>query len=113
MMDCLLANTSARNPEIGVKAPLSRVLCHARGDLIYAAQSRRSENSTDAAGIVTEAAAGIADAAGAESSKRGGQRFRPLCNERTFTIGHGHVGNIVTHRIVGGRTESAQREVSP
>lgn len=50
MMDCLLANTSARNPEIGVKAPLSRVLCHARGDLIYAAQSRRSENSTDAAG---------------------------------------------------------------
>ena len=113
MMDCLLANTSARNSEIGVKAPLSRVLCHARGDLIYAAQSRRSENSTDAAGIVTEAAAGIADAAGAESSKRGGQRFRPLCNERTFTIGHGHVGNIVTHRIVGGRTESIQREVSP
>ena len=113
MMDCLLANTSARNPEIGVKAPLSRVLCHARGDLIYAAQSRRSENSTDAAGIVTEAAAGIADAAGAESSKREGQRFCPLCNERTFTIGHGHVGNIVTHRIVGGRTESIQREVSP
>ena len=113
MMDCLLANTSARNPEIGAKAPLSRVLCHARGDLIYAAQSRRSENSTDAAGIVTEAAAGIADAAGAESTQRADQRFRPLCNERTFTIGHGHVGYIVTHQIVGGRTESAQREVSP
>ena len=113
MMDCLLANTSARNPEIGAKAPLSRALCHARGDLIHAAQSRRSENSKDAAGGVTEAAAGIADAAGAESSKREGQRFCPLCNERTFTIGHGHVGNIVTHRIVGGRTESIQREVSP
>ena len=113
MMDCLLANTSARNPEIGAKTPLSRALCHARGDLIHAAQSRRSENSKDAAGGVTEAAAGIADAAGAESSKRGGQRFRPLCNERTFTIGHGHVGHIVTHQIVGGRSESTQREVSP
>ena len=113
MMDCLLANTSARNPEIGAKAPLSRVLCHAQGNLIHAEQSRRSESSKDAAGVVTETAAGIADAAGAESSKRGSQRFRPLCNERTFTIGHGHVGNIVTHRIVGGRTESTQREVSP
>ena len=113
MMDCLLANTSARNPEIGAKAPLSRTLCHAQGDLIYATQSQPPENGTDAAGGVTEAAAGIADAAGAESSKREGQRFCPLCNERTFTIGHGHVGNIVTHRIVGGRTESIQREVSP
>ena len=113
MMDCLLANTSARNPEIGAKAPLSRTLCHAQGDLIHAAQSRSSENSKDAAGVLTEAAAGIADAAGAESSKRGGQRFRPLCNERTFTIGHGHVEHIVTHQIMGGRTESAQREVSP
>ena len=113
MMDCLLANTSARNPEIGAKAPLSLALCHAQGDLIHATQSQRPQNGKDAAGGVTEAAAGIADAAGAESSKRGGQRFRPLCNERTFTIGHGHVGNIVTHRIVGGRTESIQREVSP
>ena len=113
MMDCLLANTSARNPEIGAKAPLSRALCDAQGDLIHATQSQRPENGKDAAGGVTEAAAGIADAAGAESSKRGGQRFRPLCNERTFTIGHGHVGYIVTHQIVGGRTESAQREVSP
>lgn len=113
MMDCLLANTSARNPEIGAKAPLSRALCHAQGDLIHAAHSRGSENSKDAAGVVKEAAAGIADAAGAESSKREGQRFCPLCNERTFTIGHGHVGYIVTHQIVGGRTESTQREVSP
>ena len=113
MMDCLLANTSARNPEIGAKTPLSRALCHAQGDLIHATQSQRPQNGKDAAGGVTEAAAGIANAAGAESSKRGGQRFRPLCNERTFTIGHGHVGNIVTHRIVGGRTESIQREVSP
>ena len=113
MMDCLLANTSARNPEIGAKTPLSRALCHAQGDLIHATQSQRPQNGKDAAGGVTEAAAGIAIAAGAETSKRGGQRFRPLCNERTFTIGHGHVGNIVTHRIVGGRTESIQREVSP
>jgi hypothetical protein len=112
-MDCLLANTSARNRAIGAKAPISSALCHARGDLIHAAQSRRSENSKDAAGVVTEAAAGIADAAGVESSKRGGQRFRPLCNERTFTIGHGHVDHIVTHQFMGGRTESAQREVSP
>ena len=113
MMDCLLANTSARNPEIGAKTPLSRALCHAQGDLIHATQSQRPQNGKDAAGGVTEAAAGIANAAGAKSSKRGGQRFRPLCNERTFTIGHGHVGYIVTHQIVGGRTESAQREVSP
>ncbi len=113
MMDCLLANTSARNPEIGAKAPLSRTLCHAQGDLIHAAQSRRSENSTDAAGIVTEAAAGIADATGAECTQRADQRFRPLCNECAFTIGHDHVGNIVTHQFMGGRTESAQREVSP
>lgn len=113
MMDCLLANTSARNPEIGAKAPISRALCHARGDLIQAAQSRHSENSKDAAGVLTEAAAGVADAAGAESSKRGGQRFGPLCNECAFTIGHGHVEHIGTHRIMGGRTESAQREVLP
>ena len=113
MMDCLLANTSARNPEIGAKAPLSLALCHARGDLIYAAQSRRSENSTDAAGIVTEAAAGIADAAGTESTQRADQRFRPLCNERTFTTGPGHMGYIGTHQIMGGRTESTKREVSP
>lgn len=113
MMDCLLANTSARNPEIGAKALLSRTLCHAQGDLIHAAQSRSSENSKDATGVLTEAAAGIADAAGAERSKRENQRYCPLCNERTFTVGHGHVGNIVTHRIVGGRTESFQREVSP
>ena len=113
MMDCLLANTSARNPEIGVKTPLSRALCHAQGDLIYATQSQPPENGKDATGAVTEAAAGIVDAAGAESTQRADQRFRPLCNERTFTIGHGHVGYIVTHQIVGGRTESAQREVSP
>ena len=113
MMDCLLANTSARNPEIGAKTPLSRALCHAQGDLIHATQSQRPQNGKDAAGGVTEAAAGIAIAAGAKSSKRGGQRFRPLCNERTFTIGHGHVEHIVTHQNMGGRTESAQREVSP
>lgn len=113
MMDCLLANTSARNPEIGAKAPLSRALCHAQGDLIHATQSRSSENCKDAAGVLAEAAAGIADAAGAESTQRADQRFRPLCNERTFTIGHGHVEHIVTHQFMGGRTESAQREVSP
>jgi len=113
MMDCLLANTSARNPEIGAKAPLSRALCHARDDLILATQSQCLKNGKDAAGGIVEAAAGIADAARTKNSKRGGQRFRPLCNERTFTIGHGHVGYIVTHQIVGGRTESARREVSP
>ena len=87
MMDCLLANTSARNREIGAKAPLSPALCHAQGDLIHATQSQRPENGKDAAGGVTEAAAGIANAAGAKSSKRKDQRFRPLCNERAFTIG--------------------------
>jgi len=111
MMDCLLANTSARNPEIGAKTPHSQALCHAQGDLIHAEQSQRLENSKDAAGFVTEAAAGIADAAGAESTQLADQRFRPLCNERTFTIGHGHVEHIVTHQFMGGRTESAQREV--
>ncbi len=57
MMDCLLANTSARNPEIGAKTPLSRALCHAQGDLIHATQSQRPQNGKDAAGGVTEAAA--------------------------------------------------------
>ena len=113
MMDCLLANTSARNPEIGAKTPHSQALCHAQSDLIHTAQSQRPEKGKDAARVVTETAEDIADAAGAETSKRGGQRFRPLCNERTFTIGHGHVEHIVTHRIMGGRTESTQREVSP
>ena len=113
MMDCLLANTSARNPEIGAKTPLSRALCHAQGDLIHTAQSQRPEKGKDAARVVTETAEDIADAAGAETSKRGGQRFRPLCNERTFTTGHGHMGYIGTHQIMGGRTESTKREVSP
>ena len=113
MMDCLLANTSARNPEIGAKTPLSRALCHAQGDLIHATQSQRPQNGKDAAGGVTEAAAGIAIAAGAKSSKRGGQRFRPLCNERTFTIGHGHVDNIGTHQFMDSRTKPTKWEVSP
>lgn len=113
MMDCLLANTSARNPEIGAKAPLSRALCHAQSDLIHATESQPPENSKDATGAVTEAAAGIVDAAGAESTKPGGQRFRPLCNECAFTIGHGHVGHIGTHQIMGRRAESTQREVLP
>ena len=113
MMDCLLANTSARNPEIGAKTPHSRTLCHAQGDLIYAAQSQPPENGKDAAGGVTEAAAGISNGAGAKSTQQGSQRFRPLCNERAFAIGHDHVGHIGTHQIRGGRTESTQREVAP
>jgi len=113
MMDCLLANTSARNREIGAKAPIASALCHARDDLIHTTQSQRLKNDKDAAGGIVETTSGIADATGAESMQHGGQRFRPLCNECAFTIGHGHVGHIVTHQIMGGRTEPAQREVSP
>ena len=112
-MDCLLANTSARNPEIGAKASLSRTLCHAQGDLIHATQSHRPGNGKDAAGSVTEAAAGIANAAGAKSTQHGGQRIGPLCNERTFTIGHGHVDNIGTHQFMDSRTKPTKWEVSP
>lgn len=113
MMDCLLANTSARNRAIGAKAPISSELCHARNDLIHATQSHRMKYCKDAAGGISEATAGIADTAGAKSMQYEGQRFRPLCNECAFTIGHGHVGHIVTHQIMGGRTESTLREVSP
>ena len=113
MMDCLLANTSARNRAIGAKAPISSALCHAQDNLIHATQSQRPKNGKNAAGGFAEAAAGIADATGAKSMQHGGQRFRPLCNECAFTIGHCHVGHIVTHQIMGGRTESTLREVSP
>ena len=112
-MDCLLANTSARNRAIGAKAPISSALCHARDDLIHATQSQRLEYCKDAAGGIAEATAGTADAAGAKSMQHGGQRFRPLCNDCAFTIGHDHVGHIGTHQIMGGRTESTLREVSP
>ena len=112
-MDCLLANTSACNRAIGAKTPISSALCHARDNLIHATQSQCLKNGKDAAGGIVEAAAGIADAARTKSMQRGGQRFRPLCNERAFTIGHCHVGHIVTHQIMGGRTESTLREVSP
>ena len=112
-MDCLLANTSARNRAIGAKAPIASALCHARDDLILATQSQCLKNGKDAAGGIVEAAAGIADAARTKSMQHGGQRFRPLCNERTFTIGHGNVDNIGTHPFVGGRTEPIKREVSP
>ena len=113
MMDCSLANTSARNREIGAKAPISSALCHARDDLIHATQSQCLGYGKDAAGGIAEATAGIADAARAKSMQHEGQRFRPLCNECAFTIGHGHVGYIGTHQIMGGRTEAAQWEVSP
>ena len=113
MMDCLLANTSARNRAIGAKAQISSALCHAQDNLIHATQSQRPKNGKNAAGGFAEAAAGIADATGAKSMQHGGQRFRPLCNECAFTIGHGHVDNISTHQFVGGRTEPIKREVSP
>ena len=113
MMDCLLANTSARNRAIGAEAQISSALWHEQCNLIHATQSQHPKNSKDAAGGFAEAAAGIANAEGVKSTQHGGQRFRPLCNERTFTIGHGHMGYIGTHQLMGGRTESAQREVSP
>jgi hypothetical protein len=113
MMDCLLANTSARNPEIGGTPPISQALCNARNDLIHATQSQHLKCGKDAAGGIVEVTAGITDAAGAKNTQCGNQRFRPLCNECAFTIGHGHVVHIVTHKIMGGRTESTLREVSP
>lgn len=112
-MDCLLANTSACNRAIGAKTPISSALCHARDNLIHATQSQCLKNGKDAAAGIAEATAGIADAAGVKSTQHGGQRFRPLCNECAFTIGHGHVDNISTHQFVGGRTEPIKREVSP
>lgn len=113
MMDCTITNTSACNREIGVKAPILQALCHAGRHLIHATQSHSSENSKDGAADFAEAATGIADAAADESTQHGGQRICPLCNECAFTIGHGHVEHIGTHQIVGGRTESSLREVSP
>ena len=112
-MDCLLANTSARNRAIGAKAPISSALCHAQDNLIHATQSQCLKNGKDAAAGIAEATAGIADAAGVKSTQHGGQRFRPLCNERAFTIGHGHVDNIGTHQCMGSRTEPTTREVLP
>ena len=113
MMDCLLANTSARNRAIGANAQISSALCHEQGNLIHATQSQSPKNGKDAAGGIVEPTAGIADAARTKSMQHGGQRFRPLCNKCAFTIGHGHVGHIVTHQIMGGCTESTLREVSP
>jgi hypothetical protein len=113
MTDCLLANTSARNREIGVQASLSRALWRVQGALIHATQSSSTVDSTDAAEAFSKAAASIANAVREENKKRRSQRIRPLCNEYAFTIGHGHVGHIGTHQIMSRRTESTQREVSP
>lgn len=109
MRNCILANTGACKRAIG----LAQGLCAVDRDLIPAVQSVQPCGTTDATVGLENTAAGHADAAGDESVNHGVPRIGPLCNERTFTIGHGHVDNIVTHQIMGGRTESTQREVSP
>ncbi len=109
MRNCILANTGACKRAIG----LAQALCAVDRDLIPAAQSHQSPGATDATAGLANTAAGHAHAAGGESVSCEAPRIGPLCNERTFTIGHDHVDNIGTHQFVGSRTEPTKREVSP
>ena len=109
MRNCILANTGACKRAIG----LAQGLCAVDRDLIPPVQSVQPSGTTDATAGLENTAAGHANAAGGESVNHGVPRIGPLCNERTFTIGHGHVDNIGTHQFVGGRTEPIKREVSP
>ena len=109
MRNCILANTGACKRAIG----LAQGLCAVDRDLIPAVQSVQPCGTTDATAGLANTAADHADAAGGDSVNHAVPRIGPLCNERTFTIGHGHVDNIGTHQFVGGRTEPIKREVSP
>ena len=109
MRNCTLANTGACKRAIG----LAQGLCAVDRDLIPAVQSVQPCGTTDATAGLANTAAGHTNAAGGESVSCEGPRIGPLCNERTFTIGHGNVDNIGTHPFVGGRTEPIKREVSP
>ena len=109
MRNCTLANTGACKRAIG----LAQALYAVDRDLIPAVQSVQPCGATDATAGLANTAADHADAAGGESVNQGVPRIGPLCNERTFTIGHGHVDNIGTHQFVGGRTEPSKRKVSP
>ena len=109
MRNCILANTGACKRAIG----LAQGLCAVDRDLIPAVQSGHSRGTTDATAGLANTAAGHANAAGGETVNHGVPRIGPLCNERTFTIGHGHVDNIGTHQVMGSRTEPTTREVLP
>ena len=109
MRNCILANTGACKRAIG----LAQGLCAVDRDLIPTVQSVQPSGTTDATAGLANTAAGHTNAAGGESVSCEGPRIGPLCNERTFTIGHGNVDNIGTHPFVGGRTEPIKREVSP
>lgn len=109
MRNCILANTGACKRAIG----LAQGLCAVDRDLIPTVQSVQPRGTTDAMAGLANTAAGHADAAGGESVNHGVLRIGPLCNERTFTIGHGHVDNIGTHQCMGSRTEPTTREVLP
>lgn len=102
MCNCILANTGACNRAIG----LARALNAVEHDLIPAMQNVQPRGAIDTAAGLANNAAGHTGASGGESVSFGGARIGPLCNERTFTIGHGHAGNIGASR----RTAS---EVSP
>jgi hypothetical protein len=106
MIDCTLANASMRNRAIGSTARHARALYLTTNDLISVVQSRRDGGEKDGAAGIAEVATSLPDAAGDESVQCRGWRIGPLCNERTFTIGHGHASCIGTHC----RTDS---EVSP
>lgn len=109
MVNCTLANTSARNRATGhVQA-----LCAAVQVLIPATQSHRKLNAEVAVTSVIDALKGHADASRAKNRNDAGWRICALCNERAFAIGHDHGDNIVTHDLMGDGTESTQREVLP
>ena len=109
MRNCTLANTGACKRAIG----LAQALYAVDRELIPAEQSHQSHGATDATAGLANTAADHADAAGGDSVNHAVPRIGPLCNERAFTIGHGHVDNIGTHQCMGSRTEPTTREVLP
>ena len=109
MRNCTLANTGACKRAIG----LAQRLCAVDRDLIPTVQSGQSRGTTDATAGLANTAASHTNAAGGESVSCEGRRIGPLCNERTFTIGHGHVDNIGTHQFMDSRTKPTKWEVSP
>lgn len=113
MMDCLLANTSARNPEIRAKTPLSRALCHAQGDLILCHTKPAPAKRQRCCGRCHRGCGRHRSAAGAKSSKRGGQRFAHYVMSALSPPDMAIWGTSAHIQIMGGRTESTKREVSP
>jgi len=98
MTDCMLATTGARNLAIGAMVLFLRVLCMAGMHLMGAVQSLAGSTGEVGVAHLKEGATDTAEAANRPSMPSRWRRNRPLCNECSFAVGHGHAERIGARR---------------